>query len=103
MVSKWWWLRHLGVQSWTIEERRARIALCLTAGAVWLILFFFAEGILELAGVEGHVAPPLAVLLTLVPALLAARPIGMKYFPDTLARGDENAAKRLTTQKSGEP
>jgi hypothetical protein len=28
--SKWWWLGYFGVQSWTVEERRARIAMGMT-------------------------------------------------------------------------
>jgi hypothetical protein len=36
--SKWWWLGYFGVQSWTVEERRARIVLTMT----WLVSFLAA-------------------------------------------------------------
>jgi hypothetical protein len=94
--SKWWWLGFFGVQSWTVEERRARIILVMT----WLVSFcaamFVVSTIFDLFGLEHHVGAFVSAVLSVIFGFFTARPISTELYRDLLRRADENARKRLS-------
>lgn len=97
MHQDWWWLRVFGVQHWSAEERRARIALGMAGSVVWLLSYLILVAALdEYLGLDFHIAAPLSFFLTVVPSYCAARPIGRELFPDWLALGDKKARERLS-------
>ena len=97
--TKWWWIAYFSVseQTWSAVERNVRIALGMTALAVFLIINFPVDAILELIGVERHYAAVLAGAVSIVLAFFAARPIAMVLYPDSLQKADENSQRRLRT------
>jgi hypothetical protein len=96
MRQDWWWLRVFGVQLWSAEERRARIALGMAGSVVWLLSYLIVEEMFdEYLGMDAHVAAPLSFFLTMVPSYYAARPIGRELFPKWLVLGDKKARERL--------
>jgi hypothetical protein len=97
----WWWLTSFDYAQWSPPERRARIALLLTALAVWIALFLLVDTMLAWAGVDAHVAAPAAALLSMVPAFVAARPIATPLFREVVRQADANAAVRLGARASG--
>jgi hypothetical protein len=68
--TKWWWLGFFDVPTWSVEERRARIAL-LSAGLVAaIVVLLVTDAILEWFGVERHVAAALAAFICIGPGCL---------------------------------
>ena len=98
--TKWWWLGFFGVQTWTVEERRARIALQLTMLACMIATLWIAGTILEWLGMERHRAATLAALMAVVVGFPSARPIARVLYPDLLAVADRNAEERLNKQRT---
>jgi hypothetical protein len=94
--TKWWWLGYFGVQTWTVEERKVRIALGMTMILVFGIVTFTISPLLSWLGVERHVAAILAGLASLWLAFYSARPIATILYPDQLRSADLNAEKRLS-------
>lgn len=92
--TKWWWLRLFGLQTWTFEEHKVRIALGTTAIVAFLIIHFPLATLLEF-GIEPHYAADLSGIVSVVLAVFAARPIATIIFPDALRRADENSQRRL--------
>jgi hypothetical protein len=45
--SKWWWLGYFGVQTWTAEERKVRIALSMAAFVITIVGLFVVGAFLE--------------------------------------------------------
>lgn len=94
--TKWWWLGYFGVQSWTVEERRARIIL----GMTWLVSFSAAmlvvSSVFEWFGLEPHRGAFVSALLSVIFGSFAARPIATELYRDLLRRADENARERLS-------
>jgi hypothetical protein len=94
--TKWWWLSYFGVQAWSAEERKVRIALGMSTLPVMLVLYFIADVLLEWFGVERTGAALLAGLISTVLAFYSARPIATVLYPDLLRSADSNAEKRLS-------
>lgn len=93
--TEWWWLGCFGLQTWTFEERKVRIALVMTAMVAFLIIHFPLATILELIGIEPHYAAVSSGIVSVVLAFFAARPIARVLFSDALRRADESAQRRL--------
>lgn len=93
--SKWWWIAYFGLDAWTPVERKVRIALGMTATAIILIIYLSVVAIFTLIGVEPHYGAAIAAIGSIVPGFMAARPVGMMLFPDSLQRADENSQRRL--------
>ena len=95
--TKWWWLAYFSVNAptWTAVERNVRIALGMTALAVFLIINFPIDAILNLIGIERHYAAVLAGAVSVVLAFFAARPIAVMLYPGPLRKADENSQRRL--------
>jgi hypothetical protein len=45
--TKWWWLGYFGVQTWTVEEQRARMAMGFAVLGCGLAIIGVAGPILE--------------------------------------------------------
>jgi hypothetical protein len=92
--TKWWWVTYFAdFRAWTAEERNVRLALGLSTIPVMLLVCFITAALLRLLGVEQHVAAILAGAISTVAAFLAARPIAMVLYPDSLQKADENSKK----------
>jgi hypothetical protein len=98
-TTQWWWLRYFGVETWSLDERRARISLGMAAMVVSVIVLIAVGLILEWLGCERHLAPVIGALVGVPTAIVLARPIVQALDADVLRRGDENAARRLTAPK----
>ena len=94
--SKWRWLGYFGVQSWTVEERRARIVLAMTWLVSFLAAMFVVSTALDWLGLEVHWGAFISAVLSVVFGFFAARPIATELYRDLLRRADENARERLT-------
>jgi hypothetical protein len=94
--TKWWWLGYFGVQTWTAEERRVRIAPGMSALVAVLVVELIADALFEWVGVERHIAAILAGLISIVPGFFSARPIAAVLYADQLRIADLNAKKRLS-------
>lgn len=92
--TKWWWLCFSGLQTWTFEERKARIALGMTAMVAFLVIHFPLATLLEF-GIKPHYAAVLSGIVSVVLAFFAARPIATVIIPDALRRADKNSRRRL--------
>ena len=94
--SKWWWLGYFGVQSWTVEERRARIVLAMT----WLVSFLAAMFVISTAfdwlGLESHWGAFISAVLSVAFGFVSTRPIATELYRDLLRKADENARERLS-------
>jgi hypothetical protein len=93
---KWWWLGYFGVQSWTVEERRARIAMGMTLLVSFLAAMVVVSTLLDWLGFEPHRGAFISAALSLIFGFFAARPIATELYRDLLRRADENARKRLS-------
>jgi hypothetical protein len=93
---KWWWLGYFGVQSWTVEERRARIAMGMTLLVSFLAAMVVVSTVLGWLGIEPHRGAFISAVLSLIFGFFAARPIATELYRDLLRRADENARKRLS-------
>jgi hypothetical protein len=94
--TKWWWLGYFGVQSWTVEERRARIAMGMTLLVSFLVAMVVVSTVLDWLGIESHNAAFISAILSVIFGFFAARPIATELYRDLLQRADENARKRLS-------
>lgn len=94
--TAWWWLGYFGVQTWTIEERKVRIALGMTAMVAFLMIELPLDALFELIGIERHYAAAIAALVSVVLAFFVARPIARILYPDALQKADENSQRRLS-------
>jgi hypothetical protein len=90
-----WWLGYFGVQSWTVEERRARIVMGMTLLVSFLVAMVAVSTVLDWLGIEPHRGAFISAVLSLVFGVFAARPIATELYRDLLRRADENARKRL--------
>ena len=94
--TKWWWLGFFGVQTWTIEERRARLVLLMIGLVSCVIALLLADAVLEWIVFERHIAAALAALASVAFGFATARPIAAELYPEILKSGDENAFRRLS-------
>jgi hypothetical protein len=94
--TKWWWLGYFGVQTWTAEERRVRIALGMSMIPVVAVVMFVLSPLLSWVGIERHVAAVLAGPVSLWLAFYSARPIAAVFYPNQLRNADLNARTRLS-------
>ena len=92
--TKWWWLGLFGLQIWTIEERKVRIALGMTALVALLVIHFPLATLLEFK-IKPHYAAILSGVVSVALAFFAARPIAGILFPDALHKADKNSQRRL--------
>jgi hypothetical protein len=97
--TKWWWL-NFDLRAWTVEERDARMALFLTTAVIAVGLLWLLAAILEMLGVEEHVAATLAALSSLVGSFSSSRTVVSLLFPKLLRIADENAGKRLSEKNA---
>jgi hypothetical protein len=97
--TKWWWL-NFDLRTWTVEERDARMALFLTTAVIAVGLLWLLAAILELLGVEEHVAAALAALCSVVGGFSSSRTVVSLLFPKLLRIADQNAAKRLSDKSA---
>jgi hypothetical protein len=86
----------VGVQTWTVEERKVRIALGMTAMVAFLMIELPLDALFELIGIERHYAAAIAALVSVVLAFFVARPIARILYPDALQKADENSQRRLS-------
>jgi hypothetical protein len=93
--SKWWWLGYFGVQNWTVEERRARIAMGMSSLVSFIAAMAVISKIFDWVGIEPHRGAFIAAVLSVTFGLFAARPIATELYRDLLRRADQNARKRL--------
>jgi hypothetical protein len=94
--SKWWWLGYFDVQSWTVEERRARIVLGMTWLASVFVAMFVVSTAFDWLGLEAHWGAFISAVLSVVFGFVSARPIATELYRDLLRRADENARERLS-------
>jgi hypothetical protein len=94
--SKWWWLGYFGVQNWTVEERRARIAMGMTLLVSFGAMMAAVSKIFDWVGIEPHRGAFISAMLSFIFGLFATRPIATELYRDLLRRADENARKRLS-------
>jgi hypothetical protein len=99
--TKWWWLGYFGVQRWTVEERRARIAMGMTLLVSFLVAMLVVSTVLGWLGIEPHRGAFISALLSMTFGFFAARPVATELYRDLLRRADENARERLS-ESSGE-
>jgi hypothetical protein len=93
--TKWWWL-NFDLRTWTVEERDARMALFLTTAAIAIGLLWLLGSILEMLGLEVHIAATLAALSGLAAGFSSSRTVVSFFFPNLLRIADQNAGKRLS-------
>jgi uncharacterized membrane protein (DUF485 family) len=94
--TKWWWLGYFGVQSWTAEERRARIAMGMTLLVSFLAAMLVVSTVFDWLGVEAHRGAFISAGLSLIVGLFAARPVATELYRDLVQRADERARQRLS-------
>ena len=92
--TKWWWLGCFGLRTWTLEERKVRLALGMTAIVVFLMIDFPLAALLNF-GIRPDYAAVLSAAISIVLAAFAARPVAGKLFPGALHRADKNSRRRL--------
>jgi hypothetical protein len=94
--SKWWWLGYFGVQSWTAEERRARIVMGMMLLVSFLAAMLIVSTVVDWLGVEVHRGAFISAALSFIFGLYAARPIATELYRDLVQRADERARQRLS-------
>jgi len=98
--TEWWWLGYFGVQSWTLEERRARIAMGMTLLVSFLVAMLVVSMVFDWLGVEAHRGALISGALSLIFGLYVARPIATELYRDLIQRADERARQRLSGTNS---
>jgi hypothetical protein len=93
--SKWWWLRFYLIPTWSADERRAAGVFCGTFLTTFLCagpLFTFYISRLKF---DLNVTLTASVAISLWATIPSVRGMTTYFFPVTVKRGDEAAAKRL--------
>jgi hypothetical protein len=92
--SKWWWLKIYSISTWSPDERRA-------AGAIWgtfLVAFLLVASVFVVSISTLKFDPKVASVGAIAVSLLIVAPgmrgLASNFFPNTIKRGDEAAAKR---------
>jgi hypothetical protein len=93
--GKWWWLSTANLKSWTVVERRVRMALMMTASVVCILLYLIGVAVLRWVDLDDHLVIPAAVILAILLGMRTARPIYSKLYPQRMRQADENAIARL--------
>ena len=99
--SKWWLFRYFGLEAWTDEERRARMAMGFISGVMAVIGIPLFGFVLELFGIERYAAVIIAAAFSILTGLIAARPVATAFLTDLVHRVDSRAAELLS--RSDEP
>jgi hypothetical protein len=94
-MNRWWWLSLYAVSLWSVEERRARMALFGVAFAFFVVLYPTELALLSRFGIEDHVGALLACLCSVAPGLALTRPICERLDPELIGKGDARAMQRL--------
>ncbi|MBU6457235.1 MAG: hypothetical protein KGL35_23335 [Bradyrhizobium sp.] len=94
--SKWWWLGYFGVQSWTAEERRARIVMGMILLVSFVAAMLVVSTVVDWLDVEAHREAFISAALSFIFGLYAARPIATGLYRDLVQRADERAQQRLS-------
>jgi hypothetical protein len=93
--GKWWWLSTANLKSWTMVERRVRMALMMTASVICILLYLIGVAVLRWVDLDDHLVIPVAVILAVLLGMRTARPIYSKLYPQQMRQADENAIARL--------
>jgi hypothetical protein len=80
---------------WTVEERRARLAMWMSSLVSFVAAMAGVSRIFDWVGVVPHRGAFISAVLSVTFGLFAARPIATELYRDLLRRADENARKRL--------
>ena len=94
--SNWWWLAYFNVDSWTAEERRARIVIWMTLMVSFVAAMLVISTLLDWIGVEPHRGAFISAVLSLAFGLYTARPVATELYRDLVLRADEGARQRLS-------
>jgi hypothetical protein len=84
------------VQKWTVEERRARLAMGMTLSVSFVAAMAVVSKIFDWVGIEPPRGALISGVLSVILGLFVARPIATELYRDLLRRADENARKRLS-------
>lgn len=94
--SNWWWLAYFGIESWTTEERRARIVMGMTLMVSFVAAMLVVSTLVDWIGVERHRGAFISAVLSLIFGLYAARPVATELYRDLVRRADDAARQRLS-------
>jgi hypothetical protein len=93
--SRWWWLQIYSIPTWSADERRAAGAFAVAFLATFLLMgLAFGYFILRLQFTL-NVALIGSAAFSLFFAARYVRGMASDFFPDTITKGDEAAAKRV--------
>jgi len=102
-MNKWWWLTAIVPSAGiTKAEGFAGGALWGVVAAIYLLLQLPEYWLLNMLGVETGLEMLIVTLLSLLPAVLLARPILEFVASELIERGDEANAKRMAARKQPE-
>jgi hypothetical protein len=96
-MNRWWWVSFYAVSLWSVEERRARMALFGVSLAIFVVLYPTEITLLSMLGVEDHLGALLACLCSVAPGVALARPICERLDPELIRNGDARAEQRLAS------
>lgn len=94
--SSWWWLAYFGVESWTADERRARIVMGMTLMVSFAAAMLVISTLVDWIGIEPHRGAFVSAVLSLICGLYAARPVATELYRDLVLRADEEARQRFS-------
>ena len=101
--QKLWWLSPAPGIVWSPVERWTRGAIWAIAFGLWIVPFWGASAIAVKFGLDRHVSAAISLFVCAPLALWLARAIALRAWPDKVQEADENAVKRIESQKSGHP
>jgi hypothetical protein len=93
--SKWWWLQIYSIPRWSPDERRAASAFAVTFLVAFLFMGSLLSFYISVLRFELYVTLTASIAISLWLATSSVRRMASEFFPGTIKRGDEAAAKRL--------
>jgi hypothetical protein len=93
--SKWWWFQLYSLPAWSADERRAAIVHAVTALAVFLVTWATFAFFIAAMKFEFNVTLIVSFLIVLLGLGRTIARVADNIFPDTVAKGDQAAARRV--------
>jgi hypothetical protein len=93
--SKWWWLQIYSIPTWSADERRAAGAFSVTFLATFLFMGLVLGYFILRLQFALNVALIASTAVSLFFVTRYVRGMATDFFPNTIRKGDEAAAKRV--------
>lgn len=88
LSGHWWWLSTADYRRWTPIERHVRLGLVMTAGLTSILSFVMSVVMFRLAGLDGPLTVPVALMVALLLGVRGARPIYRMLYPEQVRQAD---------------